>query len=79
MLEHALHGDVALIGAHIADRMGNVVYRKTARNFGPVMATAARESIVQVDHIVETGELDPEAIISPSIFINRVVAVGGTA
>ena len=79
VLELALHGDVALIGAHIADRMGNVVYRKTARNFGPVMATAARESIVQVDHIVETGELDPEAIISPSIFINRVVAVGGTA
>ena len=79
VLEHALHGDVALIGAHIADRMGNVVYRKTARNFGPVMATAAREAIVQVDHIVETGELDPEAIISPSIFINRVVAVGGTA
>lgn len=79
VLEHALHGDVALIGAHIADRMGNVVYRKTARNFGPVMATAARKSIVQVDHIVETGELDPEAIISPSIFINRVVAVGGTA
>ena len=79
VLELALHGDVALIGAHIADRMGNVVYRKTARNFGPVMATAARESIVQVDHIVETGELNPEAIISPSIFINRVVAVGGTA
>ena len=79
VLEHALHGDVALIGAHIADRMGNVVYRKTARNFGPVMATAARKSIVQVDHIVETGQLDPEAIISPSIFINRVVAVGGTA
>lgn len=79
VLEHALHGDVALIGAHIADRMGNVVYRKTARNFGPVMATAAREAIVQVDHIVETGELDPEAVISPSIFINRVVAVGGTA
>lgn len=79
VLELALHGDVALIGAHVADRMGNVVYRKTARNFGPVMATAARESIVQVDHIVETGALDPEAIISPSIFINRVVAVGGTA
>ena len=79
VLELALHGDVALIGAHIADRMGNAVYRKTARNFGPVMATAAREAIVQVDHIVETGELDPEAIISPSIFINRVVAVGGTA
>ena len=79
VLESALHGDVALIGAHIADRMGNVVYRKTARNFGPVMATAAQTTIVQVHHVVETGDLDPEAIITPSIFVNRVVAVGGTA
>ena len=79
VLESALHGDVALIGAHIADRMGNVVYRKTARNFGPVMATAAQTTIVQVHHVVETGDLDPEAIITPSIFVNRVVAVGGPA
>ena len=77
VLEFALPGDVALIGAYVADRMGNVVYRKTARNFGPIMATAARTSIVQVDHIVDTGELDPECIVSPSIFIDRVVAVGG--
>jgi 3-oxoadipate CoA-transferase alpha subunit len=76
VLEHALPGDVALVGAHIADRMGNVVYRKTARNFGPIMATAARTTIVQVNHVVETGDLDPEAIITPSIFVDRVVAVG---
>lgn len=79
VLEHALHGDVALVGAHVADRMGNVVYRKTARNFGPVMATAASMTVVQVDRVVETGELDPEAIVTPSIFVDRVVAVGGTA
>ena len=79
VLEYALPGDFALIGAYVADRMGNVIYRKTARNFGPVMATAARTSIVQVHHIVETGELDPENIVSPSIFIDRVVAVGGNS
>jgi 3-oxoadipate CoA-transferase alpha subunit len=79
VLEHALPGDVALVGAHVADRMGNVVYRKTARNFGPVMATAARTTIVQVDHLVETGELDPEAVVTPSIFVDRVVAVGGAS
>lgn len=76
VLEHALPGDVALVGAHVADRMGNVVYRKTARNFGPIMATAARTTIVQVSHVVEIGDLDPEAIITPSIFVDRVVAVG---
>lgn len=79
VLEHALPGDVALVGAHVADRMGNLVYRKTARNFGPVMATAARTTLVQVDHVVATGELDPEAVVTPSIFVDRVVAVGGQA
>ena len=79
VLEYALRGDVALVGAHVADRMGNVVYRKTARNFGPVMATAARTTIVQVDQVVETGDLDPEAVVTPSIFVDRVVAVGGAA
>ncbi|MFD5388489.1 3-oxoacid CoA-transferase subunit A [Streptomyces sp. NPDC056697] len=77
VLEYPLAGDIALIGAHTADRMGNLVYRKTARNFGPVMATAATTTIVQVERIVETGELDPETIITPSIFVDRVVAVGG--
>lgn len=77
VLEHALHGDVALVKAHRADRMGNLVYRKTARNFGPVMATAAATTIVQVDQVVETGELDPEAVVTPSIFVDRVVSVAG--
>ncbi len=79
VLEYALPGDVALVGAHRADRLGNVVYRKTARNFGPVMATAARTTIVQVADVVATGQLDPEAIVTPSIFVDRIVPVGGQA
>jgi 3-oxoadipate CoA-transferase, alpha subunit len=75
VLEYPIHGDVALIGAHRADRMGNLVYRKTARNFGPVMATAATTTIVQVGEVVETGALDPEAVVTPSIYVDRVVAV----
>lgn len=75
VLEHPIRGDVALVGAHRADRMGNVVYRKTARNFGPVMATAAATTIVQVREVVEVGELDPEAVVTPSIYVDRVVAV----
>src|SRR6476619_308400 len=76
VLEYPIRGDVALIGAHTSDRMGNLVYRKTARNFGPVMATAATTSIVQVSRVVETGALDPESVVTPSIFVDRVVAVG---
>lgn len=76
VLEYALPGDVALVGAYVADRMGNVVYRKTARNFGPLMAMAGRCAIVQVNHLVGIGQLNPEAIITPSIFVDRVVAVG---
>jgi len=75
VLEYPIRGDVALIGAHRADRMGNLVYRKTARNFGPVMATAAATTIVQVHEIVPTGDLDPEAVVTPSIFVDRVVRV----
>jgi 3-oxoadipate CoA-transferase, alpha subunit len=75
VLEHPIKGDVALIGAHRADRMGNLVYRKTARNFGPVMATAATTVVVQVDEIVETGDLDPETVVTPSIYVDRVVQV----
>ncbi|GAA2706791.1 3-oxoacid CoA-transferase subunit A [Actinoplanes palleronii] len=74
VLEFPIKGDVALIGAHRADRMGNLVYRKTARNFGPVMATAAGLVIAQVNEIVPTGELDPEVIVTPSIYVDRVVA-----
>jgi 3-oxoadipate CoA-transferase alpha subunit len=75
VLEHPLHGDVALIGAHRADRMGNLVYRRTARNFGPVMATAATTVVVQVEEVVAVGDLDPEAVVTPSIYVDRVVAV----
>ena len=74
VLEYPLHADVALIRAHRADRWGNLVYRKTARNFGPVMATAAACTIAQVDEVVPLGQLDPEAIVTPGIFVARVVA-----
>jgi 3-oxoadipate CoA-transferase, alpha subunit len=73
VLEHPIRGDVALIKAYRADRMGNLVYRKTARNFGPVMATAAATTVVQVAEVVETGELDPENVVTPSIYVDRVV------
>src|SRR6478735_2993609 len=76
VLEYPIRGDVALVGAHRADRMGNLVYRRTARNFGPVMATAAATTIVQVSSVVEVGDLDPEAVVTPSIYVDRVVSVG---
>jgi 3-oxoadipate CoA-transferase alpha subunit len=75
LLEFPIHGDVALIKAYRADRMGNLVYRKTARNFGPVMAAAARVTIAQVTEIVDVGELDPEAVVTPSIYVDRLVEV----
>ncbi|MEU3460717.1 3-oxoacid CoA-transferase subunit A [Streptomyces sp. NPDC006733] len=73
VLEYPIKGDVALIGAHRSDRMGNLVYRKTARNFGPVMATAATTVIAQVREVVATGMLDPETVVTPSIYVDRVV------
>ena len=73
VLEFPLRGDYALIKAHRSDRMGNLVYRKTARNFGPVMATAATTTIAQVTEVVPTGELDPEVVVTPSIYVDRVV------
>ncbi|WP_456237796.1 3-oxoacid CoA-transferase subunit A [Nocardioides anomalus] len=73
VLEYPLRGDVALIGAHRADRMGNLVYRKTARNFGPVMATAATTVVAEVREVVDVGGLDPEAVVTPSIYVDRVV------
>ena len=75
-LEYPIQGDIALIGAHRADRMGNLVYRKTARNFGPVMATAARTVVAEVREVVDVGGLDPEAVVTPSIYVDRVVTVG---
>jgi 3-oxoadipate CoA-transferase, alpha subunit len=75
VLEKPLKGDVALLAADYADRWGNLTYRKSARNFNPTMAMAADLSIVQVRHIVELGELDSERIVTPGIFIDRVVHV----
>jgi 3-oxoadipate CoA-transferase alpha subunit len=77
VLEDALTADFALIKAHEGDRLGNLVYRRTARNFGPLMASAAATSIAQVSRIVEVGMLDPEAIVTPGIFVSRLVEVGG--
>jgi 3-oxoadipate CoA-transferase, alpha subunit len=76
VLEYPLRADYALIKARLGDRWGNLVYRKTARNFGPIMATAAACTIAQVDAIVPLGELDPEAVVTPGIFVQRVLAVG---
>ncbi|MGH1564506.1 3-oxoacid CoA-transferase subunit A [Mumia sp. DW29H23] len=76
VLEHPLRGDVALIAARRADTAGNLVFHKTARNFGPVMATAASTTIAEVDDVVEAGGLDPEVVVTPGIFVDRVVAVG---
>lgn len=76
VLEFPIHGDVALIRALKGDRWGNLIYRKTARNFGPVMAAAAKTTIVQVNEVVELGALDPEAVVTPGIFVQRIVAVG---
>lgn len=73
--EPPIKADVALVKALRGDRWGNLVYRKTARNFGPVMATAAKLTIVQVYETVELGELDPEAIVTPGIYVNRIVRV----
>ena len=75
VLEYAITGDLALVRAFHADRMGNLVYRKTARNFGPVMATAATVTAVQVDDVVEVGALDPEVVVTPGIYVDRVVVV----
>ena len=76
VLEHPIRADFSLISALRADRWGNLIYRKTARNFGPIMSTAATTTIAQVDSVVELGELDPEAIITPGIFVDRLVEVG---
>jgi 3-oxoadipate CoA-transferase alpha subunit len=75
LLEEALCGDVALIEAWEADRWGNLTYKSSARNFNPVMATAAKLTIVQAQHIVELGALDPEKIATPGIYVNRVLHV----
>ena len=78
VLEYPIHADYALIKADRADRWGNVVYRKSARNFGPIMAAAAKCTVVQVRETVELGTLDPEVIVTPGIFVKRVVRVAGS-
>jgi 3-oxoadipate CoA-transferase alpha subunit len=74
LLEYPLRGDIALIKAAVADEAGNLVYRKTARNFGPVMAAAASVTVAQVGQVVPTGSLDPELVVTPGIYVDRVVA-----
>ncbi|MDC7699449.1 3-oxoacid CoA-transferase subunit A [Vogesella indigofera] len=79
VLEYPIRADFALIKAFRGDRWGNLVYRKAARNFGPIMATAAAVTIAQVGEVVPLGALDPESIVTPGIFVQRVVAVPGLA
>ena len=77
VLELPLKGDVALIKADLADRWGNLTYNKSARNFGPTMAMAADLTIAQVRQIVDLGEISPELVVTPGIFVDRVVKEGG--
>ena len=72
VLEHALKADFALIKAWKGDRWGNLVYRKTARNFNPMMATAAKVTIAEVEHLVEPGEIDPDLVHTPSVYVKRI-------
>jgi len=78
VLEHPIHADFALIKADRADRWGNLTYRMSARNFAPIMASAAKCSVVQVREIVELGGIDPEVVVTPGIFVKRVVKVAAT-
>lgn len=75
VLEYPIHADFALVKARAADRWGNLVYRKAARNFGPIMAMAGKKTIVQVDEVDILGTLDPETVVTPGIFVNRVVVI----
>lgn len=79
VLEYPIFGDVALISADRGDRWGNLTYNKTARNFGPIMATASKLAIAQVREAVELGAIDPEAVVTPGIFVQRVVQVAAQA
>jgi 3-oxoacid CoA-transferase subunit A len=73
LMEHALNADFALVKAWKGDKWGNLVYRKTARNFNPMMATAAKTTIAEVEHLVEPGELDPDTVHTPSVYVKRIV------
>jgi len=76
ILEYPLHADFALIAAYRADRWGNLTYRKTGRNFGPIMAMAGKTTVAQAQIIEELGAIDPEEVVTPAIFVQRVVAAG---
>ena len=76
VLEYPIHADFALIKAERGDRWGNLVYRKAARNLGPIMAMAAKCTVAQVGHMVPLGEIDPETVVTPGIFVKRVVQIG---
>jgi 3-oxoadipate CoA-transferase, alpha subunit len=78
VLEYPIHADYALIKGHRSDRWGNLTYRKTARNFGPIMAMAGEVTVAQVDEVVPLGALDPETVVTPGLFVDRVVCVAGT-
>lgn len=77
VLESPIHADFALVKAQRADEFGNLIYRKTARNFGPVMATAARRTIVQAEEIVPVGGIDPEVVVTPGIYVDTIVQIAG--
>lgn len=77
VLERPITADFALIKADIADHAGNLVYRKTARNFGPIMATAASDTVAQVREVVRTGEVDPEVVVTPGIYTSTIVEIHG--
>ncbi len=79
VLEMPIHGDLALIKAERGDRWGNLTYRKAARNFGPIMATAARKTVASVHEIVELGAMDPETIVTPGIFVSQIVKIDRVA
>ncbi|WP_234264779.1 3-oxoacid CoA-transferase subunit A [Hydrogenophaga sp. NFH-34] len=79
VLEYPIHGDLALIKAERGDRWGNLTYRKAARNFGPVMAMAAKKTVATVHEIAELGALDPEAIVTPGIFVSQIVKIDRVA
>ncbi len=79
VLEHALKADFSFVKCRAADRFGNLVYNKTARNFGPVMCTAANITIVQAGKVVEPGEIDPECVVTPGVFVQKVVEIANPA
>ncbi|MCF7808237.1 MAG: 3-oxoacid CoA-transferase subunit A [Candidatus Marinimicrobia bacterium] len=79
VMEYGIRADFSLVKCHTADRYGNLTYHRTARNFGPIMCTAAETTIVQAKHIVEPGAIDPEVVVTPGIFVNRVVHIADPA